>query len=121
HDSIPTYRGFTAGDGNELVVTANTERMWQGLCQVLGLPELLEDERFTTNRERFENRDVLVPLLEEAFLARSVEEWLPLLEAQSIPVGVVNTLDRVIADPQVNHREMVIDLKSKDGRHARVI
>lgn len=121
HDSIPTYRGFTAGDGNELVITANTERMWQGLCQVLGLQHLLDDPRFTTNRERFENSEVLVPLLEEAFLTRSVEEWLPLLEAQSIPVGVVNTLDRVIADPQVKHRGLVADLKSADGRHVRVI
>jgi CoA:oxalate CoA-transferase len=34
HDSIPTYRTFTGGDGREFAVTANTERMWRTLCSV---------------------------------------------------------------------------------------
>jgi crotonobetainyl-CoA:carnitine CoA-transferase CaiB-like acyl-CoA transferase len=46
HDSIPTYRAFTAGDGRALVVTANTERMWAGLCHVLGLSHLVDEPRF---------------------------------------------------------------------------
>src|SRR6202022_1185110 len=49
HDSIPTYRAFACADGKDVAVTANTERMWAGMCTALGLEELLDDPRFTTN------------------------------------------------------------------------
>jgi crotonobetainyl-CoA:carnitine CoA-transferase CaiB-like acyl-CoA transferase len=43
------------------------------------------------------------------------------LEAESVPVAVVNTLDQVVADPQIRHRGMVTELATLDGRHARVM
>jgi CoA:oxalate CoA-transferase len=121
HDSIPTYRSFKAGDGTEIVITANTERMWQSLCRVLGLDHLINDPKYKTNHERYENRTALWLLLEEAFRLRKASELVPLLEADGIPVGVVNTLDRVMVDPQIQHRGMVIDLATEDGRRARVM
>ncbi|MGF7160802.1 crotonobetainyl-CoA:carnitine CoA-transferase CaiB-like acyl-CoA transferase [Rhodoligotrophos appendicifer] len=121
HDSIPTYRGFATADGSEIVITANTERMWQGLCRALGLDQLADDPKFKTNRERYNNRAELWPILETAFRLRSAAEWVPLLESEAIPVGVVNTLDRVMVDPQIQHREMVMHLHSEDGREARVM
>ena len=51
HDSIPTYRGFNCANGSSLVITANTERMWQALCDVLAISELKEDARFTLNED----------------------------------------------------------------------
>lgn len=120
HDSIPTYRTFTAGDGIEVVITANTERMWQGLCRALGIAHLIEDPRFLTNRERYQNRLELWPLLEAAFLAAPADDWVAKLEQEEVPVGVVNTLDRVVADPQILHREMVLALE-RDGAGARVM
>jgi crotonobetainyl-CoA:carnitine CoA-transferase CaiB-like acyl-CoA transferase len=116
HDSIPTYRTFVAGDGHEIVVCANTERNWQGLCRALDLNHLMNDERFTTNRERFLNRHELWPLLEASFRRKPSGEWQALLEAEEIPVGRVNTLDSVFADPQVNQRDMIMKLEAEDGR-----
>ena len=121
HDSIPTYRSFTCGDGVDIVTTANTERMWQGLCRALGLAALSEDARFRTNRDRHANRAALAPLLEEAFLAHPAAHWVRALEAEEVPVGVVNTLDRVTEDAQIRHRDMVLDLRAEDGRAARVM
>lgn len=120
HDSIPTYRTFTAQDGIEVVITANTERMWQGLCRALGVTHLIEDPRFLTNRERYKNRLELWPLLEAAFLAAPADDWVAKLEREEVPVGVVNTLDRVVNDPQILHREMVLALE-RDGVGARVM
>lgn len=120
HDSIPTYRTFTAQDGIEVVITANTERMWQGLCRALGATHLIEDPRFLTNRERYKNRLELWPLLEAAFLAAPADDWVAKLEREEVPVGVVNTLDRVVNDPQILHREMVLALE-RDGVGAKVM
>jgi len=121
HDSIPTYRSFKASDGIEVVITANTERMWTGLIKALGVPHLSEDARFASNAARYNNRFALWPLLEQAFLARTADEWVPLLEAQSVPVGIVNTLERVVADPQIQHRGMVMAVEAADGRTLRVM
>jgi CoA:oxalate CoA-transferase len=120
HESIPTYRAFEAKDGRHVVITANTERMWAGLARALGHEEWLADPRFASNTERLAHKQVLVPLLEAAFRTRKAEEWIPLLETAEIAVGVVNTLDRAMTDPQLLHREMVLDLESGDGRRARV-
>ncbi len=120
HDSIPTYRAFTAKNDTELVITANTEKMWQGLCDVLGLGDLKDDKKFATNDKRFANRDDLWPILEAAFLAREAAEWVPLLLDAGIPVGAVSNLQQALADPQVSHRQMVLDLEASNGDRARV-
>ncbi len=121
HDSIPTYRSFAAGDGREIVITANTERMWQGLCEALELHRLIDDPRFTTNKLRYANRFELWPILEDAFLTKSADYWVEALERKEVPVGVVNTLDRVVADPQIASREMVLEIDATDGRATRVM
>src|SRR3984957_9259868 len=121
HDSIATYRRFTAGDGLDLVVTANTERMWQGLCRALECPELSSDPRYNSLHQRYDNRFDLWKRLEEIFLRRSAEEWVALLQSQEVPVAVINSLDRVMADPQMKHRGMVREMNATDGRHIRVM
>jgi crotonobetainyl-CoA:carnitine CoA-transferase CaiB-like acyl-CoA transferase len=115
HDSIPTYRCFRARDGLDVAVTANTERMWQNLCQVLGLGDLPHDVRFKTPANRYENSGELVPLLEKAFLSRTADEWVERLNEAGIPVAPVNALDRALSDPQVLHRRMVLELTRADG------
>jgi crotonobetainyl-CoA:carnitine CoA-transferase CaiB-like acyl-CoA transferase len=121
HESIPTYRSFACKDGVSVVITANTERMWQGLARVLKLEDLLTDPRFATNKDRLAHRETLWPILDEAFRGGTANEWLPLLEAEEIPVGVVNTLDRVMSDPQILHRDMVLSLENADGTRSRVM
>ncbi|MBK20376.1 MAG: carnitine dehydratase [Rhodospirillaceae bacterium] len=120
HESIPTYRSFAGANDTELVICANTERMWKGLCDVLGLQKLIEDDRFLTNEHRHQNREHLWPILEEAFATKEAKEWVqPLLDA-GVPVGEVNTLADALSDTQVVHRQMVLDLDGGGERKARV-
>ena len=120
HASIPTYRSFDAGNDTELVITANTERMWRALCGVLGREELAGDPRFATNDDRYANRFELWPLLEAAFREKDADAWVPLLLEAGIPVGRVNTLGAALSNPQIDHRDMVLNLTAGDGRRVRV-
>jgi CoA:oxalate CoA-transferase len=121
HDLIPTYRCFAARDGREVVVTCNTEPMWKAMCAVLGRPELSDDPLFRTNPDRQRNRAALAPLLEAAFLARDADDWVARLLDVGVPVATVNTVDRALADPHVNHRGMVLDLHGdRPGQQTRV-
>jgi CoA:oxalate CoA-transferase len=114
HDSIPTYRAFSASDKRDVVVTANTERMWQGLCRALGLDDLIDNPEFSSNKMRFANRHTLWPILCEAFRTRPASEWVTLLEKEQVPVAVVNDIAQVVQDPQIRHRNMVLTLRSKE-------
>lgn len=121
HDSVPTYRTFASGDGHDIVTTANTERMWQAMARVLGLEELIDDPRFATNADRLEHKQALWKQLEPAFLARPASEWVSLFNEASIPVAVVQSVPEALENPQVVHRDMVIQLRDDDGTEVRVL
>lgn len=115
HDSIPTYRTFAAGDGRDVVVAANTERMWRSLCDVLGVGDLVADPRFADAHSRLTNEAELSPLLEEAFKARTAVEWSDLLAAAEVPVAMVKTVTEALADAADSGRDMVVDLHGAGG------
>ena len=70
-------------------------------------PEPRKDPSFATNPQRVRNREQLVPALQEEFLHRSTEEWLPELRAAGIPCGPINTVSQIFHDPHIQAREFV--------------
>ncbi|MCI0476123.1 MAG: CoA transferase [Anaerolineales bacterium] len=109
HMSVVPYQSFQTKDGF-LVVAAFTEKFWQGLCRALDLPRVMDDPRFAKNDARRVNKTQLVPLLSAAFLTRTTGEWQTRLDAESVPWGPINKLDRVMSDPQILARQMKIEL-----------
>jgi crotonobetainyl-CoA:carnitine CoA-transferase CaiB-like acyl-CoA transferase len=105
HQSVVPYQAFPTSDGY-VVVAVFVDNFWAPLCRVLGAPELVE--RYPDNASRVASRDELVPILEARFLQQSTEEWVRELWAAGVPSGPVNTVDRVLGDPQVLHRRMVV-------------
>lgn len=120
HESVPSYRAFTARDGRDVVVTANTDRMWRSLCEAIGRLDLRDDPRMQTRKSRYYHRDEIWHALEAAFAQKNAAEWVDILHGHEIPVAEVNTLDRVMEDPQVRHREMVLELEDGAGHRLRV-
>ena len=121
HDSIPTYRSFVGRDGRELVVTANTDRMWQGLCRALGCAELIEDSRFLTGGLRLENRQALWGLLEAAFARRDAADWVESLTMQGVPVALIKTVPEALQDARESGRGMIVPLDNGTGDSIEVV
>ncbi len=121
HDSIPTYRSFSAGDGREVVITANTERMWQGLCRAVERTELCSDPRFSSGELRLENRDALWEILEAAFLQRAAEDWISILEKEDVPVALIKSVPEALKDAQHSDRGMITSMKSRHGSAIDVV
>ena len=105
HQSVVPYEAFPTADGY-VVAAVFVENFWTPLCRVLGVPELAA--RYPTNVDRVRARAELVPLLAERFRSRTTDAWVKDLRAAAVPSGPVNTVDRVLADPQVTHRGMVV-------------
>ncbi len=109
HPNIVPYQSFATKDGHLILAVGNDSQFCK-FCDVAGRSDLGKDDRFTTNAKRVENRKQLVPLLEEIFAEETLDWWVSELEKAQVPCGPINTLDRVFEDPQVQHREMKIDL-----------
>jgi formyl-CoA transferase len=106
HPNIVPYQAFRTRDGY-VVVSCGNDRLYQALCQLLGREDLAKDPSFATNPQRVRNRDRLVPVLQEEFLHRSTEEWLPELRAAGIPCGPINTVSQIFHDPHIQARDFV--------------
>ncbi|MCX4816309.1 CoA transferase [Streptomyces sp. NBC_01239] len=112
HDSIATYRSFRGGDGRELVVTANTPRMWEGLCRVLGVEELVTDERYVDASARLANKESLWATLEARFTERPAAEWVELLAEASVPVAPVKNVLEALADARAAGDGSLVEVKN---------
>ncbi len=106
HPNIVPYQAFRTRNGH-IVVSCGNDRLYQGLCHLLGRQDLAADPRFTTNPQRVRNRRELVPVLQEEFLVRDTEDWLPQLRAAGIPCGPINTVSQIFNDPQIQARNFV--------------
>jgi crotonobetainyl-CoA:carnitine CoA-transferase CaiB-like acyl-CoA transferase len=108
HPTIVPFQNFEAADG-WFVVGAAKQVFWERLCAVIARTDLLEDERFATMAGRNEHRDELLPLLEEAFRARTADEWVEALVAAGVPASRINTVEEALVDPQTTARESIVE------------
>jgi crotonobetainyl-CoA:carnitine CoA-transferase CaiB-like acyl-CoA transferase len=109
HASVVPYQALATCDGH-LIVAVFAEKFWGGFCRAVGHPEWEADARFASNRQRLASRETLMPLVEAAFRERGTEDWLVRLRAAGVPAAPILTVDRVLSDPQVRHRRMVVDV-----------
>ncbi|MGP3533982.1 CaiB/BaiF CoA transferase family protein [Microbacterium sp. RD1] len=104
-----TSGAFEAGDGRWLVIAATDQKLWGGLSRALGLEHLSEDERFSKSRIRERNRDVLEPLIEEAFRARGRDEWIEILQRNDVPVAAVDSFLDLPGNPDVRANGYLVE------------
>jgi crotonobetainyl-CoA:carnitine CoA-transferase CaiB-like acyl-CoA transferase len=107
HQTVVPYDWFECADGIGIVVAVFTERFWRPFCEAVGLPELFG--RYPTNTERLAGKEELLAVLRARFLERPADGWITELWAAGVPAGPVNTIDRVVTDPQIIHRGMVAE------------
>jgi crotonobetainyl-CoA:carnitine CoA-transferase CaiB-like acyl-CoA transferase len=93
----------------DIAIGIGSEKLWRIFCPRLGLEALTDDPRYVTNAARNANRATLVAALQEAFLAKTYEEWEAILLPAGVPMGAVNTLDAAIAHPQVAARHAIVE------------
>jgi formyl-CoA transferase/CoA:oxalate CoA-transferase len=110
HASVVPYQALATRDGH-LIVAVFSEKFWVAFCRAAGRPEWEADPRFATNRDRVAHRDALVPLITTRFAEDTTDAWLARLHAEGVPAAPINTIDRVLDDPQVKHREMVVQME----------
>jgi crotonobetainyl-CoA:carnitine CoA-transferase CaiB-like acyl-CoA transferase len=110
HPSIVPYQTFESGDGKFLLVAGGNDRLFKILCEVIDMPQLVDDPNYGSNILRVENREVLVPIIQERLLTKPRDDWLAELRESGFPCGPVNAIDEVFSDPQLLHRDMLVTM-----------
>lgn len=98
--NIAPYQVFRCADG-QVMIAAGNDSLFVKLCGVLGLDHLPADPRYASNGARVENLASLLAVLEPAIAALTTEQCLGRLSAVSIPCGPMQTVDQVLAHPQL--------------------
>ncbi len=114
HPSLFPYEPLPASDG-EIIIIAGNDGQFSRLCEVLGLSELVTDERFATNANRTANREQLRPLLEDKLAQRTKAEWFEVLLAAGVASGPINTIAEGVQFAEKLGLEPVVEVGSGDA------
>ncbi|NCF73364.1 MAG: CoA transferase [Gammaproteobacteria bacterium] len=117
HPNLVPYQVFPTRD-NELMLAVGNDRQFASCCDVLGLPKLASDARFTTMRQRIANRDELIGQMEIKFRDRDTQDWLELLVSRGVPAGPVNDIGEVLTDSYAQQKGLVREIRN--GNDVRV-
>jgi crotonobetainyl-CoA:carnitine CoA-transferase CaiB-like acyl-CoA transferase len=90
------------------MIGAAGQGIWERCARALGHPEWLEDPRFRRGADRLRNRAVLERELAAVLATAPSAHWLKALDDAGVPCGPVYTYAELFADPQVQHRELVV-------------
>ena len=119
HPNIYPYDVVNTGKAPIFLAVGN-DRQFRLMCQHLGQEALADDSRFATAGQRSVNRDVLKPLLEQAFAAHDGVQLAEDLMAIGVPAAPVLNVEQALQAPHTAHREMVVKMGDYTGLGAPV-
>jgi crotonobetainyl-CoA:carnitine CoA-transferase CaiB-like acyl-CoA transferase len=119
HPNIVPYQAFAVADGHVMLAVGN-DGQFRRLCKLLGRPELADDARYIVNAARVRNRAALVAMLAALLGAWRRDDILMRLEAAAIPAGPINSVADVLADPQIVHRQLLLQLDAPGVAGGRI-
>lgn len=120
HPSIVPYQMFQAKDG-PLAVAVGNDGQFAKLCNLLGVPELIKDERFLTNPLRVKHRNDLVPQLSAAFLRENLDTWVDKLTKAGVPCGPLHDIPQVFKDPHIKERGVQVSIDHPRGESVSIL
>jgi formyl-CoA transferase len=109
HRLSAPYQALRASDGY-FTVGANTDKLFEALCQAIDRTDLLGDPRFAGRSDRLKHRAALASEIEKATAGGTRAHWLARLELAGVPSGPINNYAEALSDPHTLARDMVVDL-----------
>ncbi|MBI4269905.1 MAG: CoA transferase [Candidatus Rokubacteria bacterium] len=118
--SYPYYAIYETRDGKLLTIGCTEPWLWNNFCKAIGRPDL---ERFARKPDQFvraanEEEDAARREIEGIIKSRDRDEWYELLVRADVCVGKVYDVEEMVRDPQINHRQMIVDVQHPT--HGRV-
>ncbi|MGV3680845.1 MAG: CaiB/BaiF CoA transferase family protein [Acidovorax sp.] len=114
------YDVFTVKDGEQIFLAAVSDKQWAIFCEALGLAELLADPRLTTNNDRVQARDWMMPQLRSHLARRSAAELAAIFEANELPFAPITRPEELFADRHLNESGGLAPIRLNNGTESKV-
>lgn len=115
HPRNSPYQAYRSKDGH-FVIAAGNDKLWHAVCNVVGMPELMEDDRFLTTTNRAVNQKILGAVLGSFFASRNTDELLEMFEMVGVPCSRINSYSDILLDDHVQAQGWVQPMKLASGR-----
>jgi crotonobetainyl-CoA:carnitine CoA-transferase CaiB-like acyl-CoA transferase len=100
HLITPLGNRFRCADDRWIILNMPEVRWWEPFCTTVGVPEVLEDERFLTVKDRFDNMPALIDILDAAMATKTLAEWGRIMDDAGLIWGPAASIDELADDPQ---------------------
>ena len=118
HPRNAPYQAFRAQDGY-FGMAAGNNSLWHQVCDVVGLLDLKQDERYLTPTLRAQNQEALRDTLESVFETEPVAHWLAAFAEAGVPCSPINSYSQALGDPQVAHMGWVHEITLPNGQRTK--
>ena len=108
YGALLPYQTFQT-KSRDIAIGIGSDKLWRAFCPLVGLAELADDPRYVINAARKANRASLIDTLQGVFLTKTYEEWEAILMPAGIPVGAINTIDKIVEHAQVAARGSLVE------------
>ncbi len=104
---------YPTTDGHVAIAAGASDAVWRRFCEIIGRGDLTSDASFATAAARRDRRDEVAAIIQGWTEKRSKAEVVSLLSTGGVPAAPVNNVAEMIADPQVQAREMFVELEHR--------
>tara|TARA_B100000161_G_scaffold213501_1_gene158434 strand:- start:947 stop:1645 length:699 start_codon:yes stop_codon:yes gene_type:complete len=107
HPSIAPFEAFKTKDSH-IIIAAGNDKLFEKLCNILDMSEMINDSRFIDNSSRAKNMDELKKILEDKLKEKDTKNWVNAMEKEKIPCGPIFNIKEAVENPQVESRNMIV-------------
>ena len=107
HPSIAPFEAFKTKD-SYIIIAAGNDKLFEKLCDVLQIKEIISSSKFNTNSLRSENMNELKSILENKLSTKTTNSWIQEMEKEKIPCGPIFNIKEAVENPQIESRNMIV-------------
>jgi formyl-CoA transferase len=100
---------YTTSDGHVAISAGASDAVWKRFCEIIGREDLMRDPAFATAAARRDRRDDVAAIVQAWTASRPKAEVVGVLANAGVPAAPVNNVAEMVADPQVQAREMFVE------------
>lgn len=120
HPRNAPYQAFRGSD-TYFAIAAGNDKLWNEVCEAVGLPDLVDDPLFTTQTLRAKNQQELFTILQPIFEHHKASYWLEEMDRRGVPCAPINTYPELFEDPHVRHMDLVRTLTLPNGVETKTV
>lgn len=105
---------YATADGGSVAISCGSQRIYEGLMDAMGRPDLKDDPRFATMHDRVMNRDAIDGEVAAWMVTQTTGEALDKLRTHRVVSGKVNDIEDVMTDPHIAARQAIASVPDEE-------